>query len=169
MHVKSCPIAIVYLHKIAPDLALVGVWAVKSTLFLHHLLGICCSLSAPGQLKQISKMGISLSGFTSWVPCELPFLPGCWWSSSHWWNSDCHLLKASGISSHCSTTPLSLPLYCVHHSPGARLLFHHLSPNLPVSLQELPGQEAFWILSPCQLSNQEKEVYFNLMVLWARL
>lgn len=79
----SNPTVFAAVHRIVPNVALIMVWALESILLLHCLFGACCSVSAPSRIKQISRMSSPLPGFTSSAPSELPFPPGCWWSSDY--------------------------------------------------------------------------------------
>lgn len=70
---SSVPQPFASLEKMTPDVALVGVWAVRSTMSLHCLIVFCFPVSILGWIKQISRTDSSSPGFKSWGPGELPF------------------------------------------------------------------------------------------------
>lgn len=112
------------LHKTAPDAALLGVCAVKYTLFLHHVFGFCCSVSVPGLMKQISTMGSFFAWVhllsSQWTPLQawmlvklraqvelISLLAGCHWGM---WSLQHHTVDSTAFS--------GLPVF--------RSLYHYL-------------------------------------------
>lgn len=115
-------------HKKVPDVAMMGVWGMKSTLFLHPWA--CHFASDHSWIMEISRMGSSMHGFTSWAPGELPFplttvelrLPivdTCW---GIWSLQNCSAVSAACSCSRVSWCPSvnsqSSPI-SRDHSPGA--------------------------------------------------
>lgn len=92
-----------------------GLWNLPCS--YNQLLGLCHSVSAHGQIKQISRMDSSMSGFTSWIPGELPLPP---WLK---------LLTAAGVSGQCNIALLSAASSCprVSRCPSATGMFSSVS------------------------------------------
>lgn len=89
------------------DMALVGLWATKSTLSYNQLLELYHSASAHGWIKQPSRPAILWLGFPVNSPSHL---------------AAGGVLIATVISAHCSNALLSLLLHCVCGFPVVPLL-----------------------------------------------
>lgn len=100
----SSSTALLSFYKMAPYVALMGVWAWNLFCSCTCLHEPSHSASAHGWIKKISRTCSFMSRFTSWAPL------GCWWNCNHWAPSGCGISGFAPV--HCLFAASPYPWVC---------------------------------------------------------